>query len=504
MNSILLIILLCYLLVLIVFGLHFLKKSNRRARHLLESIDDFFIAFDNKWRFSYVNAKACQSLGFSKKELLGKYLHDIYPGFENTPTFRQYLLAKRINKPLTFPMEGFGGKDYNARVFPTKEGLSVYLSDISRIKQYERQLQESELRFKTIADCAPVMIWLAGPDMRRYYFNLKWLQFRGKRWQDEIGEGWLSGIHPDDIEQFKELYAISGEARIEFEMEYRLLRSDGQYRWMLSRCVPRYDKAGKYLGYAGTVLDITDRKEVEERKDEFLSIASHELKTPVTTIKAFTQLLLQKHQKDQDSLTYDYLKRVDVQVNNLTGLIKNLLDVSVIEQGAIQFKKQNIQVSDLIRDVVSDMQSLNKNIDLIIESNDRSYINADPERLRQVLTNLIDNGIRYSPGQNKIIIHSKTNKHTVVISVQDFGLGIPKEKQTKIFDRFFRVNGPMSETFGGLGLGLYISAEIIKRHGGRLWVKSSENQGSTFYFSLPIVKNDHLQDDFYLSNNLSV
>ncbi len=484
MNSLLLIILLSYLLVLIVFGLHFLKKSDRRARNLLESIDDFFMAFDNKWRFSYVNAKACQSLGFSKSELIGKHLTDIFPGYEKTQTYRQYLLAKRIKKPLTFAINGLNGKDYNARVFPTNEGLSVYLQDVTRIKQYEKQLLESEQRFRSLADYAPVMIWLSGPDMRRYYFNQRWLEFRGRRWQDEIGDGWFEGIHPDDLPYIKEAYMTSGEARIEFEIEYRLRRFDGEYRWMLSRCQPRFDRDGKFLGYAGTVLDISDRKEVEERKNEFISIASHELKTPVTTIKAFTQLLLLKQKNGKDSTTLDYLQRVDAQINNLTGLINDLLDVSKIEQGKLRFNKDKISFNKLIEEVIADMQAMYRKCEIQFEERINCTVLGDSERLRQVLVNLIENAIKYS-GENKLIIVSmKHVKNNLTVSVQDFGKGIPEEKQSKIFERFFRVNGPMSETFGGLGLGLYICAEIIKRHGGRIWVKSNLGEGSTFAFSL--------------------
>ena len=487
-NSTLLIVLLLYLLVLITIGLRFLQKSDKRAKSVLESIDDFFITFDNKWRFSYVNARACQTMGFSREQLLGKKITDIYPGFDETIVFKQYIRAKRIKKPLTFPIVGMNGKDFNARVFPTNEGLSVYLHDVTRVKQYERQLVESEKRFRSIADCAPVMIWLSGPDMKRYYFNQKWLEFRGRRWQEEVGEGWMDGIHEEDKGRFKETYLASGEARIEFEMEYRLLRSDGAYRWMLSRCMPRFDRAGKFLGYAGTVLDITDRKEIEERKNEFISIASHELKTPVTSVKAFTQLLLYKHAKNGDALTFDYLKRMDSQLNNLTNLINDLLDVSKIEQGKLQFNKELISFDELVREVVSDMQAMFPKHLLMIEGNYKCSVQGDQQRLCQVLINLIENAIRYSPGKNEVLINSRSNNHSVVVSVRDFGLGIPEEKQSHLFERFFRVNGPKSETFGGLGLGLYICGEIIKRHGGTMTVKSKVGEGSTFSFSIPLAQ----------------
>lgn len=488
-----------YVLAVILLFLNLLKKSDRRAIHILESIDESFMAFDNKWRFTYLNQRACEFIGKSKEELFGKDVLKLYPEFKESYTFKKYLQAKESRKPVRFQYTSiYSKKNFMISAFPSPDGLSVYVSDITRIKKAERKMHASELRFRDMADHAPVLIWMSDSHGNLHYFNKQWLNFTGKTMEEEVNDGWLDGIHPEDKQFFLDTYMNSIEARIEFQIEYRLKRFDGEYRWVFDQGTPMYEKNGNFLGYIGSCIDISDRKEIEQRKDEFISIASHELKTPVTSIKAFTQLLMSKmhstniHKKKfsenrlTDDVAYEYLKRMDNQINNLTGLISDLLDVSKIEQGKLTFNKDMIELSDLITSVVEDIQETHKKHKIIIRQNDKVKVLGDQERIRQVLINLIDNAIKYSPGKNKVILNSVSNSHSVTVSVQDFGVGIPKEKHNKVFDRFYRVGGDKSETFAGLGLGLYITSEIMKRHGGRIWVKSKTGSGSTFSFSLPL------------------
>lgn len=241
-------------------------------------------------------------------------------------------------------------------------------------------------------------------------------------------------------------------------------------------------------GAVAVVTDITDRKRLESQKDEFIGIASHELKTPVTSIKAYTQVLKYKFQQQGDLESATQLSKMDAQLNKLTNLIGDLLDVTKIEAGKLRFEKNMFDFDELVNEVTELMQLTTNRHKIILKCNTNQNIVGDRERTGQVLTNLISNAIKYSPRSKKICVTGSTDNNFVYVSVKDFGIGMSKVSQMKVFDRFYRVSGPNNQSFPGLGLGLYISAEIIKRLGGTIWVESTKGRGSTFSFSLPIIK----------------
>jgi signal transduction histidine kinase len=190
----------------------------------------------------------------------------------------------------------------------------------------------------------------------------------------------------------------------------------------------------------------------------------------------------------KDFASADLLLRMDHQIDRLTTLIRDLLDVTKITEGQLVLKNERFDLNDLVNEIVEEMQVTSKNHKIIKEPGDIDPITADKERTGQVIVNLVSNAIKYSPMSDKIIIKTFVDGEDVVISVQDFGIGISKEMQGKLFDRFFRVMDETTRTFPGLGLGLFISTEIVKRQNGRIWVESSPNEGSTFYFTLPYNK----------------
>jgi two-component system CheB/CheR fusion protein len=234
--------------------------------------------------------------------------------------------------------------------------------------------------------------------------------------------------------------------------------------------------------------DITERKQLERQKDEFISIASHELKTPVTSVKAYTQILGQRFHKAGDGQSAELVGKMDSQLDKLTNLIGDLLDITKIEAGGIQFHESYFDFNELIEETIEDLQRATENHRIVIELQPSVIVHGDHDRLGQVLTNFMTNAIKYSPKANKIIVKTVVDKHNVTLSVQDFGLGLSPEDQAKVFERFYRVSGSNQSTYPGLGLGLYIASEIIKRHKGRVWVESKKAKGSTFCFSLPITK----------------
>jgi PAS domain S-box-containing protein len=360
-------------------------------------------------------------------------------------------------------------------------GVSIDITE--RIKAIEA-LAESEKRFHSLSDHAPVMIWMSDENQQCNFVNKTWLDFAGTTMYEEIGKGWYERIHPDDRENFIQVYDEAYRKHEEFKIDFRLKRSDGEYRWVMVYGVPRYVNDQDFTGFIGTSTDITERIDLEKQKDDFMSIASHELKTPVTSIKAYTQILHEKFKKTGDINTASMLGRLDVQIDKLTSLINTLLDVARIQNGQMDYVKKEFDISSFVQDVVENMQRTNPKHQLITEVKAVGNLFADKERIEQVLNNLISNAIKYSPDADKVLISVHEEKNQIIFSVRDFGIGMAKNVQEQIFQRFFRVSEASGNRISGLGLGLYISAQIIKQQGGDIWVESEPGQGALFSFSL--------------------
>lgn len=220
------------------------------------------------------------------------------------------------------------------------------------------------------------------------------------------------------------------------------------------------------------------------RRDEFFSIASHELKTPVTSLKAYTQLLLMDWKTDEDSQHRKMLERMDMQINKLTSLINDLLDTSKLEKGQLVYNKETFVLNDLVKEIIDDV-TITSTHEVVFHSKSNSSVYADRDRIGQVISNFLTNAIKYAPDSQQIIVSLKDVDHKVICSVTDVGNGIDPSEQKKIFERFYRISGNNLHTFPGLGLGLFICKEIIEKHDGKIGLKSELGKGSTFYFELP-------------------
>ncbi len=229
-----------------------------------------------------------------------------------------------------------------------------------------------------------------------------------------------------------------------------------------------------------------EREQVLSQRMEFMAIASHELKTPVTSLKGYTQFLLARFTKARDERSMTLLTKMNVQLGKLIRLISELLDVTKIEAGQFAWHPEPFDLGALVREIVEEVGQAAEQHQIHIEGVPSLLITGDRERIGQVLTNLLTNAQKYSPQADEIVVKFTTGTENVTLSVQDFGIGIAPEKQKHVFDRFFRVSDPEHETFPGLGLGLFISAQIIQRHGGQIWVESLVGSGSTFFFTLPL------------------
>lgn len=294
-------------------------------------------------------------------------------------------------------------------------------------------------------------------------------------------------LYPKDkIDEFVEIMEVikMGEA-IDHYQTVRV-KKDGRLVDVSVTISPLFDRNGQVIGASTIARDIGQYVELERRKDAFIGMASHELKTPITTIKAYVQVLNKALSQKNYDQTASFLNKIDLQLNRLVELISDLLDISKIGAGKLELNKEVFDLNNLLDQVVDNMKHLYPTYQIKCNSKSGIKVYADKNRVEQVLINLITNAIKYSPKSKMIEIRIEKNKYKVIISVRDFGIGISKAEQKRIFERFYRAEGVDEKTFPGLGVGLYISSEIIKRHGGRILVSSKKGEGSKFSFVLPL------------------
>lgn len=311
----------------------------------------------------------------------------------------------------------------------------------------------------------------------------------GKWYEYSDSEQNFPEIYPDDPDITEEFERCRKKGKA-LELEVRIKNVvSGNYRYHLLRVTPVYDE-GRIKNWVGTFTDIDDQKKVEKEKDEFLSIASHELKTPLTSIKAYVQLLERKLKLDKESSEAGFVAKVQGQIEKLNTLITDLLDVSKIENGKLKINKKPVNLENLISNAIETIIQTHDQREVKIERHGTKpdiLIPLDEIRIEQVLINFLTNAIKYSPDNNQVIVTTFVDEEAeeVRVNVTDFGIGIPDFKQDAVFKKFYRVE-ESSLQFQGMGIGLFICSEIIKQHHGNVGVSSIVDEGSTFYFTLPL------------------
>jgi PAS domain S-box-containing protein len=351
-------------------------------------------------------------------------------------------------------------------------------------KNTQLQIAIRELEF--LANSVPVVVWTSNPQGQIDYINQRWYERSPITINKALGTGWREILHPDDEERTWSAWHECLKTGEPYQIEYRLLDKYGDYRWWMVRAIALKDDNDNIIKWYGSNIDITDHKELERQKDNFLGVASHELKTPVTSIKAYAQVMEMMFRRAGDTKNAELLGKMDNQINKLNNLIGDLLEVTKINTGRLQFTKSVFNFNKVVEEVIEEVQRTSLRHKIQKELHFEGEITADKERICQVIINLLTNAIKYSPDASRIIIYTERNENEVQLRVQDFGIGIRRDHQEKVFEQFYRVSGAREHTFPGLGLGLYISSEIVKHLNGRIWVNSVEGKGSTFCFSLPL------------------
>ena len=442
-------------------------------------------------RFLDVNPAAVKKYGYSKKEFAKISIKDILLEKE-VPLFKKYIkeLSKGKNAEERYEWHHKTKEGKTITVFASRniisfnevKALMVSIHDITEKELAERKLKESEEKYRKLMELANDPIILIDYEKDLILEANKKAQELLEIHPSKNRYVKHSEIHPR--EAYKEHMKIIKEAVKKGSLTYETItktKSGKTIRTEVSSTVLNLDHK--------TIVqcifrDVTKQKQLENLKTEFLSVAAHELKTPITTIKLMLDALRRKGEVNPDS---KYIQTLDRKINHLTKLINELLDISRIETNKLNLQFEIFDITKAIKEVVEKMQFIAGGRKLIFA--ERKKINAygDEERIERVLVNLITNAISHSKENTKIKISVLSKNKEILVSVKDQGEGISKENLKKIFDRFFQHRTHGEKT--GFGLGLYIAREIVEQHNGKIWVKSKPGIGSTFYFMLPRTKS---------------
>lgn len=383
------------------------------------------------------------------------------------------------------------------------------VQDLSELRRAQSALQATEERFQLMADSAPVLVWMSGPDQLHTWFNRPWQEFTGRSMTQELGSGWMDGVHPDDRELCASTYATAFARRRPFTAEYRLHRADGRWRWIIDNGIPLYGEAGEFTGFIGSCIDITDRKRAEDErerllerertargeaerasrmKDEFLATLSHELRTPLQAMLGWSRLL-GSEQLDETQVRRG-LEVIERNVTLQKRLIEDLLDMSRVIQGKMRLDVRSIQLNSVVEAAIEVVRPAAeaKTIRLTTALDpEAGPILADPQRIQQVIWNLLSNAIKFTPAGGEIEVRIVRSSENVQLSVRDSGQGIKREFLPHVFERFRQQDASTTRRQGGLGLGLAIVRNLVELHGGHVSAQShGEGKGAQFMIDLPI------------------
>ncbi|GAC1357017.1 MAG: hypothetical protein NVS2B12_14560 [Ktedonobacteraceae bacterium] len=360
-------------------------------------------------------------------------------------------------------------------------------SQLQERKDTEQAILSRDEQFHLWLENIADIITVFKADGTIFYQSASITRLLGWEAEERIGQNIFTNpiTHPDDV-RVQQAFLIDtiNSPNKTVTSTFRLQRKDG------TSC--SIEAVGRNLlhhplveGIITTYRDITERMELEQRKEEFVRVAGHELRTPITSLKGHTQVLKMMLEGQNMAEPVEYLSIMEKQIDRLTRLINDLLDVTKIRAGIMDYKDTLFEVDTFVRNVVTLLQHISAQHIINVIGQAHTTLFADRDRLAQVLINLIMNAIKYSPDGLPIDVRIVPANDHIVIQVCDYGKGIPTQYQQQIFERFYRVPGSDSESLPGLGIGLYISKEIVTRHRGKIWVECQPGQGATFSISLP-------------------
>lgn len=532
------------------------EEKNRNLSKRLEELTDFFENaslplhwVDSEGKIIWANKAELDFLGYAQEEYFGYCIKDFHADEDVINDIFERLGQNEtlINYEATLKCKDGSVKHVliNSNVY-RKDGKFIhtrcFTRDITEFKEQQiRQqqlleeleiqnaaLKESERRFSSLADSAPVLLWMSGLDRKPFFFNKAWLRFTGRTLEQEAGLGWMEGIHPEDLQKCIDEYSEAFEKKVEFPIEFRLMRSDGEYRWISGTGVPRFTHDGEFLGFVGGSMDIHDQKnfaqeledQVSQRTHElhllndllitknrqlehsneelssFSYAASHDLQAPLRKINTFSSFIEGKDGYHLSPDSKEFLARISLATERMQDLIDSLLNYSRINVEKTIFERTDL--NELLAEVKSNLSDLleEKNADLQVEQ--LPVLDVVPMQFQQLVVNLVSNSIKYSrtdvrpeirvsatliPGTEIAGLGANTAVSYWKFRFEDNGIGFEPEYEEKIFELFHRLHG--KKEYEGTGVGLGIVKKIVINHKGFVKATGMPGEGAIFDVYIP-------------------
>lgn len=447
------------------------------------------------------NAKMLEMLG-KGSDIIGKTFVNAMPELEGQPFFQ--LLDNVFTSG-----EVFNGNEIKATINKSGELTDGYFNFIYQPVKNEdgitiaiivvaievteqliarQAIEKAEEKTRFAIEAANVGTWFLNVETREFTASTRLKEQFGYLADEDVTYDMLVNAIPEDYRDRVE--AAVAEAMNNgrgYVMEHPVIgKYDQRNRWVRAYGKLYPDAKGDLSHFSGIVMDITEQKQDEIRKNDFIGMVSHELKTPLTSLSAYSQMLYNKARNGGDSFTVGALEKVNSQVKKMSTMINGFLNVSRLESGKIFLNKEDFELDELVEEMAADARLTFNSHDIVITGNAPVSVNADRDKIGSVLSNLLSNAVKYSPRGKRISMACSITGNDALIAVTDEGMGIKPGDIDKIFDRYYRVESSHTLTISGFGIGLYLCAEIVQRHNGKIWVESGEGEGSTFYFTLPL------------------
>lgn len=371
------------------------------------------------------------------------------------------------------------------------DGVMVFVFEVTDTVAVKLSLEKAEDTLKLSIQAANLGTFDMDLEKGTMFWDERCRTLFGINHNNEVNyeKDFIEGLHPDDRERITDTIANyvfnKSLSNGHYDVQYRTIGAeDNKLRWVRAMGKTYFDKHDKPVRFIGSVIDITEQKEDELRKNDFIGMVSHELKTPLTSLQGYFQIL--RYEADNPKLAPTILSRVDAQLKKMQQLINGFLNISRFESGKLHLEKEYFGLDALVNEIMDDIILTAPNYNITLQPCTPVTVYADKSKIDSVIRNLLTNAIKYSRPDTNIDVACIKHEHHVEISVTDYGIGIKKEDIEKLFDRYYRVDNVNTKTVSGFGIGLYLSAEIIKRHGGIIGVDSEVDKGSRFYFTLPL------------------
>lgn len=499
------------------------ERANAQLDSLLTHAPLGFAFFDRQGRCERVNGVLADINGFAAEAHLGKTIREVLPfdGPDVEEIIAKVFETQQAVDQIEFEGPGVGEsvrrRHWHTGFYPvTNAGgvssVGAIVLEITQRKEVEERLRESEIRFRNLADNAPMMIWVCRPNVTPTWFNRPWLEFRGLTLEEALADDGFAHLHPEDATWVDGAYKEAFRKGEPLAVEYRVKNGIGEYRWLLVRASPVLGMDGAVDSYLVSSVDVTDRIHAEEAmrkslanersarsdaeranrlKDEFLASLSHELRTPLTTMLGWTELLMRPHVRETE-LT-DGLEIIHRSTKLQLQLINDLLDMSRISVGKLTLNLEFAELFDIVESVVHLIRPTATAKKITVKSQmpkEPIVVRLDADRFTQILWNLLTNAIKFTPSGGQITLTLDSDSEFARVAVSDTGVGIEEEFLEYAFDRFRQEDGTRSRIHGGMGLGLSIVKQLTELHGGTVTVQSEgKNRGACFIVSIPLANN---------------